>query len=254
MATPKAEPKIYTGIGLDFETGSLDCTSGACTQLAMQAVRLDTWEQTDRYVQYIAPYEKQDIGGARRKVLRNRHEQEERTLMDYQPEALNYSGISMEQLERQGVDLKQVGESVIAFARKNTLSKGHQGKPILIGQNIPFDIGFLQQLMNYTGQLKEFEKVFAGTKDFYGNFQPHYIDTIFIARMALAHDPSVTSYKLELIAERLGIELDDAHDADADVTATLNIGRVCSGRMRNMESEGNILIQKPEKSRQYFKI
>ena len=127
MATPKAEPKIYTGIGLDFETGSLDCTSGACTQLAMQAVRLDTWEQTDRYVQYIYPYEKQDIGGARRKVLRNRHEQEERTLMDYQPEALNYSGISMEQLERQGADLKQVGESVIAFARKNTLSKGHQG-------------------------------------------------------------------------------------------------------------------------------
>lgn len=254
MATPKAEPKIYTGIGLDFETGSLDCTSGACTQLAMQAVRLDTWEQIDRYVEYIYPYEKQDIGGPRRKVLKNRHELDDRTMMDYQPEALNYSGISMEQLERQGVDLKQVGEAVIHFAKKNTLSKGHQGKPILIGQNIPFDIGFLQQLMNYTGMLKEFEKVFAGTKDFYGNFQPHYIDTIFIARMALAHDPSVTSYKLELIAERLGIELDDAHDADADVTATLNIGRVCSGRMRNMESEGSILIQKPEKTRQYFKI
>ncbi|MCS2956832.1 hypothetical protein NXX53_06025 [Bacteroides salyersiae] len=68
----------------------------------MQAVRLDTWEQTDRYVQYIYPYEKQDIGGARRKVLRNRHEQEERTLMDYQPEALNYSGISMEQARTAG--------------------------------------------------------------------------------------------------------------------------------------------------------
>jgi len=255
MATPKTEPKIYTGIGLDFETGSLDCTSGACTQIAMQAVRLDTWAVTDRYVQYIYPYEKQDIGGpVKRKVLRSRHEQEERPLMDYQQEALTYSGISMGILEKQGIDMKEVGSKVIDFARKNTLSKGHQGKPILIGQNIPFDIGFLQQLMNYCGLVKEFEKTFSGAKDFYGNFQPHYLDTIFIARMALAHDPAVTSYKLELIAERLGIELDDAHDADADVTATLNIGRVCSGRLRNMEGAGEILIQKPEKTRQHFKI
>ena len=125
MATPKAEPKIYTGIGLDLETGSLDCTSGPCTQLDTHAVRLVTWAQTDRYVQYIYSYKKQDIGGARRNVLRNRHEQDVRPLMDYQPEALNYSGISMEQLERQGEDLKKVGESVIAFVRKKTLSKVH---------------------------------------------------------------------------------------------------------------------------------
>lgn len=255
MTTPKTEPKIYTAIGLDFETGSLDCTSGACTQIAMQAVRLDTWAVTDRYVQYIHPYNKQDIGGpVKRKVLRARHELEEQLPMDYQQEALTYSGISMEILDKQGVNLKEVGESVISFAKRNTLSKGHQGKPILIGQNIPFDIGFLQQLMNYCGLVKEFEKTFSGAKDFYGNFQPHYIDTLFVARMAFAHDSSVTSYKLELIAEHLGIELDDAHDADADVTATLNIGRVCSGRLRNMEGTGEILIQKSEKTRQHFKI
>ena len=49
---------------------------------------------------------------------------------------------------------------------------------MLVGQNIAFDIGFLQQLMNYAGLAAEFEKTFSGTKDYYGNFQPHYIDTL----------------------------------------------------------------------------
>ena len=36
---PKTEQKIYVGIGLDFETGGLDCRECACTQIALQAVR-----------------------------------------------------------------------------------------------------------------------------------------------------------------------------------------------------------------------
>ena len=34
--------------------------------------------------------------------------------------------------------------------------------------------------MNYAGLVAEFEKTFAGTKDYYGNFQPHYIDTLTV--------------------------------------------------------------------------
>lgn len=41
MAAPKTEPKIFVGIVLDFETGGLDCTKSACTQIAMHAVRMD---------------------------------------------------------------------------------------------------------------------------------------------------------------------------------------------------------------------
>ena len=102
--------------------------------------------------------------------------------------------------------------------------------------------------------MKEFEKVFAGKKDFYGNFQPHYIDTIDLARLIFANDPTMTSYKLEIIAERLGLELDDAHDADADVTATLNILRVGTNRLRNGESNVGEIIQQREKTRSHFKI
>jgi DNA polymerase III alpha subunit (gram-positive type) len=248
--------KIFTGIGLDFETGGLDCTKSACTQIALQAIRLDTMELIERYTRYITPYDKQNIGETKRKVLKSKYEMEsEKSIpMEIEKAALDYSGITMEMLINQGVNINEVAKAIIDFAKRNTLSKGFQYKPILIGQNIPFDIGFLQQAMNYAGLIKEFEKVFSGKHDFYGNFQPHYIDTISLARLALANNPSVNSYKLELISEWLGIELDDAHDADADVTATLNVVRVCVNRLRHSDNNEHTAIQKNEKTRNHFKI
>ena len=73
--TPKTEQKVYVGIGMDFETGGLDCRECACTQIALQAVRFDTWQVFDHCQAYIAPYGKADAGLPRRKVLRTRHEQ-----------------------------------------------------------------------------------------------------------------------------------------------------------------------------------
>ena len=254
MAT-NTEQKIFTGIGMDFETGGLDCRECACTQIALQAVRLDTWQVFDRYQSYIAPYCRQNDGTVHRKVLRTRHEQArtEQVPMKYEQAALDYSGITMELLDAKGADIRKVAEEVIGFARGNTLSKGSRYKPVLIGQNAAFDIGFLQQMMNHAGLVTEFEKTFAGTRDYYGNFQPHYIDTLFLGRLAFADDTEVTSYKLELVASRLGVELDDAHDADADVTATLDILGVYTSRLRNMEGKSGV-IQKKEKTRNHFKI
>ena len=257
MAIPKIEQKIYTGIVLDFETGGLDATRCACTQIAMQSVRFDTWELIDRYAKYIYPYNRQDVGLGKRKVLRNKRELEQEksgVLMDYEKIALDYSAITMDMLYKSGVSIEEIASDVIRFAENAAITKGAQCKPVLIGQNITFDINFLVQLMNYTGRVKEFEKVFAGKADFYGNFQPHYVDSIDLARFAMAHDPAITSYKLELICERLGIELDDAHDADADVTATLNVARVCSARLRDSEGSGTIGLGRPEKTRNHFKI
>lgn len=223
----------------------------------MQAVRLDTFEVLGRYVNYIAPYDRQPLGGTpKRKVLKTRREVEQETAaapMDYESAALNYTDITMELLRSRGVPLKQVAAEVIDFARRHTLSKGSRYKPVLIGQNIPFDAGFLQQMMAYAGLLKEFAQVFAGTTDFYGNFQPHYLDTIDLARLCLAADPQVTSYKLELVAERLGIELDDAHDADADVTATREVAALCSRRLRQ-NGDTDISQQRTPKMRNHFKI
>ena len=257
MAAPKTELKIYVGIVLDFETGGLDCVKNPCTQIAMKAIRMDTWQVIDSYVKYFCPYDKQDIGGTpKRKVLKNKHQLEIESFkekMEYEQAALTYSAITMDMLISMGVDIKEIAQDIIQFAQRCTLSKGKQTKPILIGQNIIFDIGFLQQVINYGGLTKEFEKVFAGTFDFYGNFQPAYIDTIHLGRLCFAADPSVTSYKLELMAENLGIELNDAHDALSDVDATLDIVVVCSSRLRS--NSGTVTpILKQEKTRAHFKI
>lgn len=253
MAAPKIEPKIYTAIGLDFETGGLDCTRAACTQIAVQALRLDTLETFDRYVKYIAPYHKKELGASRRKVLRTKYElAQPAERMDYEQAALDFSNITLDMLIDHGADMKEVAADIIRFVQKATLSKGVQCKPVLIGQNILFDIGFLTQLMNYAGLTKEYEKVFAGKHDFFGNFQPLYLDTILLSRLALAGDPSMTSYKLEIIAQSLGVELDDAHDAGADVTATLDIVRVCASRMR-LDAAPSGSFRK-EKTRDHFKI
>ena len=49
---------------------------------------------------------------------------------------------------------------------------------------------------------------------------------------------------------------DDAHDADADVTATTNVAMVCAQRMRNTADYegGTMVMTKKEKSRVHFKI
>ncbi|MFR9546567.1 MAG: 3'-5' exonuclease [Rikenellaceae bacterium] len=250
MAAPKVEAKIYTAIILDFETGGLDSKDCAITQIAMQAVRLDSWELLESYQNYLFPYNLQDH--SKRKVLKTRQQLEIQIPMKYEAKALEYTGITMEMLNSRGVELSVVAKEVLEFIERNTLSKGAQCKPILIGQNIQFDMGFLQQLITYAGMTKEFAKALSGTTDFYGNFQPHYVDTIDLGRFAFAHRSDITSYKLELLAERLGIELDDAHDALADVSATLGIAAVCSSRLR--QEGGTYTATKAEKTRTHFKI
>ena len=59
--------------------------------------------------------------------------------------------------------------------------------------------------------------------------------------------------KLELVASKLGVELDDAHDAAADVTATLDILGIYTSRLRQTEGAA-IAMQRKEKTRKYFKI
>ena len=235
---------------LDFETGGLNCQDCACTQIAMHAVRIDTFEVLDRYVMYIAPYAKKEFLGGKKTVKKKTDMVES---MKYEDRALEYSAITMEMLRSQGVDLKEVAEGCVAFMAKHKTG-GRNKAPFLIGQNIVFDIGFLQQLMEYGGQAKEYAKVLRGSIDFYGNFQPTYVDTILLAQLAFANNPDVTSYKLELIAERLGIELIDAHDADADVAATTNVCAVLSKRMRNENGGDGAELSKVEKTRVHFKI
>lgn len=257
MATPNNEKPVIVAFTLDFETGGLNCQDCACTQIAIHAVRIDTFETIDRYVRYIAPYnQQQDKGTIKRKILKTKYEQQDAIPMKYEEKALTYSAITMDMLESMGVDILVVAQEIIEFIKKNTIVKKANLKPFFIGQNIGFDMGFLQQMMEYADLMKELAKLVRGTVDFYGHFQPLCIDTIILGQFALSHLDNVTSYKLEIMAEKLGVELDDAHDADADVTATTNVAMVCAQRMRNTHGTdgGNMVMTQKEKSRVHFKI
>lgn len=260
MATEKET--YLTLIVLDFETGGLSCQECAATQISMHAVRLDTFETVDTLNLYIKPYvSKETEIKPVKKVVKTKYEIEEEEeeskehLMTYDQEALNVSGITMDMLYSRGEELKEVCDKILSFIKDNRKTKGMFNKVILGGQNILFDINFLQQIMTYTGKYDKLSSYVDGTYDYFGNFQPYYIDTILLSKLTYAADKSISSHKLEVLAERLGIDMDDAHDADADVTATQAVIQALASRLRNNQGEATVTSsQKKEKMRDHFKI
>ena len=245
---------------LDFETGGLNCQTSAITQIALHAIRIDTFEKLGSYVRYIYPYDRKEIKGTttKRKVLKSKFDVDNVIPMEYDEKALAYSAIKMDTLYTEGEPIEVVARGALKFIQDSLPEKvAKNKKPILVGQNIDFDKGFFQQLIEYGGITKEVQKILRGKEDFYGNWQPETLDTIHLGQLALSHDPNVSSYKLEIMCETLGIELDDAHDADADVAATANVLSTLTQRMRSIGGvvSGNALqINKAEKSRKHFKI
>lgn len=254
-----------TAIVLDFETGGLDCQECAAAQISLHAVRLDTFEVMNTLNLYIKPYYRQEnVGKPKRKVIRSKYDiadeaEQGQQFLRYDKAAMDVNGITKDILDNQGVSLREVCEQIIQFAIDNRLTSGRYDKPIIVGQNIPFDIGFMQQIMMYSGLYSKFSKVFSGYTDFFGNWQPHYIDTLWLAKLAWSHDKSVANYKLGTIASLLGIEVEDAHDADADVAVTVEVLRDFTMRLRNSNTEGEadtgvIAHAKRTKMRDHFKI
>lgn len=259
MAAPKEERPVIVMFTLDFETGSLECQTGGITQIAIHATRLDTFERLGSYVRYVYPYNRKQIDGVnkKRKTLKSKYDVGETVSMDYKEDALAYSAITMEMLETMGEDINDVARGAIDFIRDNTPKTPRNMKPFLLGQNIEFDKGYFMQMLEYTGLVDEAKRLLRGHVDFYGHWQPDVLDTITLGQLALCHLPNIDSYKLEIMAERLGIELDDAHDADADVAATTNVAAVLTQRMRSEGGTivgGELAISKAEKSRKHFKI
>ena len=258
MAAPKNEKSVLLAHTIDFETGGLKCQTCACTQIAVHTTRLDTFERVGSFVRYIRPYNKKDIKGTgtKRKTLKSKFDDQQES-MEYQEKALTYSAITMNMLYEKGEPIEDVARELIEYLQDVTPKCKKNELPFFIGQNIPFDEGFLIQLMEYGDQLKELQKLVRGHEDFYGHWHPLYLDTITLGQLALCHMEHIDSYKLEIMCENLGIELDDAHDADADVSATTNVAAVLTQRMRSVggvSTGGSLTMAKAEKSRKHFKI
>lgn len=258
MAAPKEKSKIITAIVLDFETGCGSCQESGATQLSAHAVRLDTFEVIGKFNRYIKPYSKVNLK-AGRKVLVSKYEKDDVEPMFYDEDKMRtYTGITMDLLNLRGVRLEDVCDEFIDFVKESTLDTSKNCKPFLVGQNVLFDIGFLQQIMVFTKRWVQLTKAIRCEKDFWGNVQPYYVDTILFSQLALSHKKTQNSWSLSFLTEALGINLEDAHDADADVAATEDVLRVLTKRMRNEGANNNsgdgIVEVKKERFREHFKI
>ena len=265
MAQSKDNTPYIVGLILDFETGGvpkkdLPVSQIGITQIALHAVRLDTFEKIGSLVKYVHPYQQKEIKAItpKRKTLKNKYDMPPQIDMVYDEKALEFTAITMDMLREQGLEIQDLAEEILKFIESVTVPKMPKNmKPIIIGQNITFDEGFLIQLFEFTGLLSELTKLVRGWVDFYGHWHPQMIDTIHLGQLALCHNPNVTSYSLGILCENLGVELDDAHDADADVTATTNVAAILTQRMRDTNgshNNGGVFINKVEKSRKHFKI
>ena len=144
MAAPVEKSNVVVAIVYDFETGGLDCTKSAATQISLHAVRLDTFEVTEKYSAYIYPYSKKaDLGKPKKKVLKNKYDTEEEELMEYSSTALDISGVTMDLLYQMGKPIEDVCNEICDFIERNTLPVVAGNKPFMVGQNPLFDSGCL---------------------------------------------------------------------------------------------------------------
>lgn len=259
---PKEKCNVVTAIVFDTETGGLDCKKCGVIQVSLHAVRLDTFEVMEKLNVYIKRYRRPaDLGIAKKKVLRSKYDIENgngEVEMEYLPQAERVHGITKDMQERLGVEPSDACSMIIDFIKRNTLSGSKNAKPFFIGHNPMFDEGMIEQLFVIAGCWEALTKVVRGSVDFWGNFHFTLLDTIVISQLCFNNDPSVVSWKLEVSADRFGIEMDDAHDADADVTATREIARVVTARMRqntgNSSDVGGLVAERQVKLREHFKI
>lgn len=231
--------KISHCVGLDFETGGKDCKVHGITEVGLVSFRIDNFEKISSFQAYVKPYNKVDIV----KRVRKKSDKPVDSLMVYTDEALEYTGLSIELLKEKGLELDNVVESLIAEFEKANLDGSRVSKPILVGHNIQFDIGFLHQIFAFTKN--DLSKYLSGKEDFYGNFQPDYFDTLRISRAYYANSNKNTRYNLETLTEELDIDLVAAHTAEDDTYASNEVFQ----KYLNLMRSGNGQISKTEEVR-----
>ena len=216
---------------LDWETGGLDPQKSAVTQIGMEILDPVTLKSIKTYSSYIKPYPKKDVEKGRVKKLVKRESSKD--TYEYSDKALSYTNVTMDLLEESGQDINVVMGDMIDMFKDANPTGARNYKPVILGQNITFDIGFLQHIFWYCGE--DIEKYINCQKDFFGNQQPIYFDTLYLAKQYYSSNNKFTSHKLGLLSDDLGIELVNAHNAMADVEATSEIYRIF---MKNMKSSG----------------
>lgn len=222
--------KIFNYIVLDFETGGLDRKNNChaqvvpITEVGVVGVRGDTLEEIVRYETKIkGQWVDDQYRGYDPKL-------------EYQKEALEFTNITIEELEN-GKDSKEVVKDLCKiFGQCKTGT--HLHKPILVGHNVTYDIPFLQHLFEFHN--KDLSKYLSGYKDHKGVFHPNYIDTMWLSRVKTPIEK--TKHTLEKAMDRENLTLFNAHSALDDVLGTLELFKSYTYKLRtNLKGEVEVV-------------
>ena len=201
---------------MDVETGGLDPTKHPITEVAIVAVD-EKFKELNQWSTFVKPY-----GG-----------------LTIDKKALDSTNVTMSDINK-GMDVKDVVKVLCQFMKDLNPSGRPQGRSIVTGHNVSFDISFLN-LMFQHGK-KEFSKYIASNNG--------EIDRICTMRLAaLKWDGQLKSvdaqsYKLGVCCKRAGIKLVDAHGAMADVRATIKLLKHFQLSMQGEAQEATEVVEK----------
>lgn len=219
--------KINPYIIIDFETGGVDPKLNPVTEFAGISINGDDFSQLHSY-----------------ETLFNYYSE-----LEYTEGAMKATGITHEIIST-GAAFKDAMSGIIDFFEKSKIhGTSAQYKPVLVGHNLKFDIGFLHQIFSIAK--KDLSKYVQGDFDYFGNFQPVYLDTLSLSRLAWGNDETMPNYKLESCIEKAGLELNDAHRAMNDVKGTVELFTHIARKTR---SSGESTETVKTRIRNYFKF
>lgn len=199
-------------ICLDFETGGLSPKKNPITQIALKGFSAHDFSEICEYTCYVKPYDNLALEEA----------------------ALKATGIMYLDIMN-GVDISECMKNFVTEVEKVKQMSSRTHKPILIGHNIGFDIGFLLYAAEKTKT--DLSKYLDGKIDHKGNFYPSYMDTLLMCRTLWANDTTISKFNLTSCCRKAQLEEFDAHSAMNDVIATKELFLYLLKRMRSFNSE-----------------
>lgn len=204
----------------DKDSGNmLECKANPITQIALQTIDFLKLTPSNEYETFVQRYNDFEITEG----------------------ALRASLVSMAKIAK-GIDFKTLYKQLIAYFKNVNTNKHPSNRPILVGHNIQFDMGFLEVLFELNGD------------DLYNYVSRTTICTMAQAKMTwdleLKGD-DIKSYKLGLCCERAGIKLKDAHGAMNDVRATGKLLLYLIKRLRgnNIQTDTEEINKEPKKAK-----
>jgi DNA polymerase III epsilon subunit-like protein len=199
----------------DCETGGFDYEKNPITQIALLTIDGKTLEEKDRFETYIKPYDDLVIT----------------------KDALNITGLKMSDIQK-GLDKKEAVDVLMKYFKKNVVNNRRENRPVLVGHNVQFDIGFIFYLFE------------SCKKDLFSFVSDSSLCTMVQAKMCF---PDTDSLKLEKVCEQAGIKLNDAHKAMNDVIATTELFRYFTSKLRSSGGTSKVNIEN-KKSRLKFQF